>query len=160
MTPGVRHSGIVNWLIYLFIYLPNHTLHAALFLADFNFTKSFLFYPKIAPKSLAAGASPQTPLKGLTAIQRLVEGRGGVGIFSKPELLAKPMHDVIDFKCTKNFLFELKMHHYRWQLVLHPQTLLGPYNDLQTVGRKMIRNRNFDQNQLAGYAAIAVYGRF
>ena len=21
MTPGVRHSGIVNWLIYLFIYL-------------------------------------------------------------------------------------------------------------------------------------------
>ena len=24
MTPGVRHSGIVNWLIYLFIYLLHH----------------------------------------------------------------------------------------------------------------------------------------
>ena len=71
------------------------------------------------------------------------------------------MHDVIDLKCTKNFVFELKMHHYRWRLVVRRRPyFLWPYNDLQTVGGWMIRNRNFHWTQLPGYAAAARYGRF
>ena len=35
--------------------------------------------------------------------------------------LATPVHDVIDINCIKKCLFELKMHHYRWLLVLRPR---------------------------------------
>ena len=66
---------------------------------------------------------------------------------------------MIDIKCIKKFLFELKMHNYRWRLVLRTDPILGPHNDLQTVGGCMIKNRNGHQTQFPGYADTARYGR-
>ena len=41
-------------------------------MVDFNGIKTILFLPKDAPKSLAAGAEPQTPLDELTRVLHTV----------------------------------------------------------------------------------------
>ena len=42
-----------------------------------------------------------------------------------------------------------------------PKTIYsGPYNDLQNFGGYIIKNWNFHQTQLPGYAATKRYGRF
>ena len=47
--------------------------------------------------------------------------RGEAGFSPNINFLATPVHDVIDIKCIKKYIFELKMHHYRWLLVLRPR---------------------------------------
>ena len=47
--------------------------------------------------------------------------RGEAGFSPNINFLATQVHDVIDIKCIKEYIFELKMHHYRWLLVLRPR---------------------------------------
>ena len=93
-------------------------------MADFNGIKTF-FLPKDAPKSLTAGAPPQTPLDELTAFYTLLERMEMRGKMNLPPISISWLRHCGVFESHQKLPFWSKMHQNRWRLGLRPRPRLG-----------------------------------
>ena len=90
-------------------------------MVDFNEIETFLFLPKDAPKSLAAGAPPRTPLDELTAFYKLLERMEMRGKMNLPLISISWLRHCGEFESHQTLPFlKSKMFQNRWRLGLRP----------------------------------------